>query len=435
MADNDPKDLDFDELHEAVNALMSQTQKGSPKPAKDDTKSDDKPAGPPPKKQDDPADDDNKVQVSVKRPAAAPTTTATVRPHRGSHGRAMDVVGPREKPELTPPSARARREGATLQPTQDVKPEEIAPTIVPERAPLPEASEQGGSNDLNEALASLDKHESAMDTGSTLTHQKSEMPDPLDVMGGSDKNDEPQQESDSSDAAADTDTEATNTDAPAEQPEAEEHPAPTVEPAEDEPANQLDRQESDSPFVTTKVEKRPLGAYSNVAAEPAEAEPEDSSQASTDTSPGAPEEDAPSPLPPQPQPEEFNPAVVAVESAELEDVSAEVPEAEDLPEEPAPQPAEEPQQPEQQEPENTDLRSMQIPQQYQAAEATSGDAPRPVFDTKEYHPAIEAHTGGSAHHGALGAWLMAIVLLALLIAVLGAVYYFITGGLDFSALL
>ncbi len=362
MADKNEKDLDFDELHKAVNALMDQTQKGRSRVEKQQTVRAEEPVPTQPKQVEPIPDteDDGKIQVNVKRP------TAAVAKHRGSHGRAMDVVGPIRREAPAPPSNRPKREAAAIQPTQQVKPEPVAP-VVTEPVATPDTSQ-----DLNDALATLDKQESkpAAAEMSAMTHHKNDWPDPLDVLADDDEKHH-------------------------DQPESSE-PAPTVEVKEDQPA-QDDSLESESPFVTTKVEKRPLGAYS------------DSTPAVEDEQPAA-AKDAPIHTPPQSQPEEFNPAVVAVESAESN------PRSED------------------QEDDKPDLRAMAIPQQYADSDKQDNDSSRPVFDTKEYHPAITAHSGSSSHNP-IGAWIMAIVLIGLLVGVLIGAYYLITGGLDFSALI
>jgi len=405
MADKTTKDLDFDELHKAVNALMDKAQKGgkskASKPATQPTVVDtdvpvvlDKPKDEPKVERELP--EDNNVKVTVKRPL--PNVTL----HGGSHGRAMDVISPRSsRPEIAPPSVSAKREAPTLQPTtRDIKPEPAAPVAAEQRDAL--SLKQPGSPDLNEALASLDMEDAPTlktDNAPTMTHQKNEWPDPLDMHDDAAKPE------------------------PAEESVAPE-PTQTAEPAKDEsPTMQKDEAEPDvpetsSPFLTTKVEKRPLGAYSDAPAEQdiSRVDPQTESAEPNVGNPVPPQsdKDAPNPLSQQAQPEELSPEVVAVESSEPE-FSPEGISEDDVTQ-------------------SADLRSMSIPSQYRDdPDKADEDKQRPVFDTKEYHPAIEAHVG-SHKHSAAGSWVMAIILLIVLIALLGAAYYFITGGLDFSSL-
>lgn len=360
MADNSTKDLDFDELHKAVSQLMDKTQKGRAKRAKADTKPIVDEAGLQPKPDNpasgeqvkaaaEPATEENtNITVNVKRPLPSLTN------HKMSHGRAMDVIGPREQRQATAPSQAVKRQAQALQPT--------GPLVVPDREPLAKKPQE--PNELDEALASLNKQSNTQppEGGPTLTHQKDELS-------------ETEVASDALKEQADT--------------------AKDNEP------------ENTTPFITTKVEKRPLGAYA-VAEAPTGAEtPKDDQKPQADSPQQAAKEDAPSAVPAQPQPEEFAPAVVAVESTESEATPAS-----DLADQ--------------------DLRAMGIPQQYHEQQANQDDSPRPVFDTTQYHPAIEAHT--TTHRSSAGTWVMGILFVLLLVVVLGAVYYFLTGSLDFTAL-
>ncbi len=475
MADDNSKDIDFDELHQAVNALMDKAQKGGSKPktasvsVKDEpVKADEPVAQDEPVASDEPApvavapdpvaaapsDDDSKVMVSVKRP-----TAPVLNQHKASHGRAMDVVSPRSKPEIAPPSASAKREALTLQPTHsDVKPEPVASVVVaPDHERL--ADDKEDSSDLNEALAKLDMQATAKSiSGPTMTHQKSEWPDPLDLAADDKKPDDQDEPADDAAPAESQDDHEEpeeqpgpigepaeepeepaqpEVEAPAEEPEDDHEEPPSIEPDEPdeaptEPAAPSESEESEekadspeepkdetsnSPFVTTKVEKRPLGAYADaIPAEP-QVKPEDSpqpAQPANDASvPNADQKDTPNSVPMIAQPAELSPAVVAVESAEPEFSPTDAPEPESS--------------------DKGDLRTMAIPQQYKETEKPEEESTRPVFDTKEYHPAIEAHT--TPHRSSVGTWAMALILLGLLVGVLAAAYYFITGGLDFSALL
>jgi hypothetical protein len=387
MADKSSKDLDFDELHKAVSVLMDKAQKNKAKKSNPVSKPVDELQGSGPandmraqKASELELVDDGKIAVNVKRPLLALTTA-----HKVSHGRAMDVVGPRDSRPTLAPTAAVKRQAASLQPPCEVKPEPFAPAIVPDPKPAGEPTKD--SNELNEALASLSMQNDVKPMASpTMTHQKSEL--------------------------VELATDSSNSKTEDAIPVADEPEDQSVEDMDSTDITTDKEPENTSPFVTTKVEKRPLGAYADVAGMPEQtkkSEPEDSS--ATVTEPDGVDKDQtdiPNPLPSQPQPEELGPAVVAVESSE--------PEFNRLPDTNGEQ----------------DLRTMAIPQQYKEPESAEDDSPRPVFDTKEYHPAIEAHTG--AHHSSAGTWTMGVVLLLLLVGLLVAVYYFMTGSLDFSAL-
>lgn len=318
------KELDFDELHQAVNALMDPPGKSKKAPAESRTQASVASEPPhttaPPKT----ASEDT-IAVTVKKPLPKIATS------RGSHGRAMDVVGPKAPSKLTPPSSQTKRLAPTLQPTKaTIEAEEPTPQVLPHQ-PAPQVSEAP-------ALG--------------------EWPDPLDVHGFSLQDDKTP-----------------------------------------------DAQETSTPFVTKKVEKRPLGAY----AETTKAD----SVTSEDTMPS--NEDVPEPNKPTlttvQQPKELSPEVMAVESAEAEF---------------HPEPA-------QQEPEAPsadDLRQMAIPQQYKTNDKEVSSQERPVFDTKEYHPAIEAHSTRRSK-----GWLALVIFALVLIATLAGAYYIMTGGFDFSMLL
>src|SRR6266550_1730625 len=125
-----------------------------------------------------------------------------------------------------------------------------------------------------------------------------------------------------------------------------------------------------SPFLAqTKVAKRPLGAYSDFSPK---SEPE---------SPATPEPEAPANEEPKPEP---------------------------------------PHQPEKKEPvSQNDLHNtamMSIPQQYHTQATPVDDAPRPIFDTKEYHPPL-LEEAGHEHRGGGSMWsklFIALVVLVLL---------------------
>lgn len=343
------KELDFDELHQAVNALMDEAGKPKVKkiPAESRATAPSTPAAARPA-----TSNAESIPVSVKR------TLPKVNSGRGARGQAMDVVGPKPAVKVTPPSAKPKRLAPSLQPVNKITPE----PPVPQPPAMPDTP--------------LDQPEDpAQKTGPTMTHTDHTWPDPLDLK----------QE------AAAAEVEKAHLDAKPEE-------------------------ESATPFVTTKVEKRPLGAYTETAKpeEPApevpvpkEETPADPVLANID------EPSKPSQMAVQ-QPKELSPEVVAVESAEPEFH----PETTVKPESNDP-------------PTQDELRTMAIPQQYQTTEKEASAEERPVFDTKEYHPAIEAHTSRPRSN----AWVMIIIFIVVLGLTLAVAYYVITGGFDLSALL
>jgi hypothetical protein len=406
-------DLDLDELHQQVSKLMDQASK--PKAKKAHIKSADKVEAPKeaPKEEPKPEpkvetkaeepkrEESTSIAVSVRRPPVA-----QIVPRR--KGVAMDIVQP-SKPGLEPPSVRASRTSATLQPTGHVEPEPPRPretTTVTEPPKHDDVSE--------ETLASLNLQADApRKTVEPDPEHKSAFPDPLDVhgfTGEEDKKPEP--------TPAPTMQAEEKPDTPAEAPadhekeEAPVEPAPAAAPAE-----------AGTPFVNAKVEKRPLGAFANNTEPEAPAEP-----ASAETVEVAPEEskdgqpkeeklaDAAVTVPPPPK--ELNPELVAIESSEPEFTPV-VP--------PPPPAADKPTT-------VNDLRQMSIPHQYKESDVESSKDDRPIFDTKTYHPPIapvaKAHKGGGSKAG-----MMLTLILIILMVVAGVVaYYVATGGVDLERL-
>jgi cobalamin biosynthesis Mg chelatase CobN len=172
--------------------------------------------------------------------------------------------------------------------------------------------------------------------------------------------------------------------------------APTMEQKQPSSDALLDEAAVSTPFVKTKVEKRPLGAYA-------------------DATPPAPEE-----------PKEENgdkPEIVSVtdqapSKGEMAAASIQSNQHMDKPDD--------------SETDMNQLRSMSIPQQYHAAEQKQSGEVHNLFDTKEYHAAPQqivhpAKKGGSA-------WfvIMVIVLIVLLVAAVTVGYFMMTGTLDLS---
>lgn len=369
MAD---KDLDLDELHQAVNQLMQKPAKKSAakKPSTDEPKPVTKAVA---------IEDSHKIEV--RRPLP---NIAVSRPR----GRTMDVIGPKAAPKADPPSAAVKRQAAVVMPTRPVEPAPIerpkadapkdrsaigmdqtaAQSLAVNYNQPSDPDEDGPAEDI---LASLDMQTSPTPP-TTMTHQKAPVVE-------------------------------------AKEPEPPTPPEPghAVEPAEpsidehltdDKKAEQADDTEkpagdSDTPFVNTKVEKRPLGAYA----------------------PDKPTEDEDLNLNATGQgTKELSPEVVAVESSDQE-FRADAPKFPD-------------------EDDLSDLRQMSIPKQYQESEKPPSTGERPVFDTKDYHPPIQQGKA-AAHHGSHGfGWIIILVFAILLIGALGFAYFLMTGGLDLSIL-
>lgn len=335
------KELDFDELHQAVNALMDEAGKPKvkkiPAEARTEAAAGSAPAAPKERVESEP----ETVPVSVKR--SLPKVTSG----RGNRGQTMDVIGPKASSKITPPSAQAKRLAPSIKP--------VSPTITPEKpVAKPEA----------QTITPLDQPDDpAQKTGQTMTHQDHTWPDTTD------------EHSYKQEAAA----------------------------AKAEEADSQKSEESTTPFVTTKVEKRPLGAYAETPkAEDAVPEPEEAPAEEPVGEPSKPGQTAIQ------QPKELSPEVVAVESAEPEFHPETTVKEEGAPATP------------------DDLRTMAIPQQYKTEEKETNTKERPVFDTKEYHPAIEAHTSGHRSN----AWVMILIFVLVLGGTLAVAYFIITGGLS-----
>lgn len=166
-----------------------------------------------------------------------------------------------------------------------------------------------------------------------------------------------------------------------------------------------------TPFLPeAKVEKRPLGAFSNF--KPAAAEPKT-------------EEDIPAPEMPKPQ-DELTPEKDGTFKEPEPEVSK--PEKEE-PKPEAAKPSEKPDEPTA--PEKPDLHGkamMSIPQQYHTEAKPTDKATRPIFDTKEYHPPL-AEDAGHEHRGGGSMWgkIFIAFVVVVLLAVAGyfAYIYFV----------
>jgi hypothetical protein len=338
------------------------------------------------------------TRVTVNRPVRVPE-------RRRTHPGAMDIIQPAAVPKA--PSARAGREAPSLQPTSQVAPEPTQPVAAPQHEPIalpdpvtpelsvPEKPAPAAPHDdvSDEVLASLSMIDEPQAPKITDEPPKSKpaptgkssdgWPDPLDFH---DFGDEPS--ADPSKAPAHS-ADALLADEPAGEPK--EMP-PTMD---TEPVSVTDRHDdaavSSSPFLTTKVEKRPLGAYAATA--PAVTEPaQPAVLPQTDNQ--VPHEDT----------SKHEMAEASFESKQHLN-----------------------------EPEDMDsLRQMAIPQQYQAAAHQPKEDVRPVFDTKEYHAAPQ-HMH-AAHKSSPWVAVSIVVLVVLIIAALLVGYFMMTGTFDITTL-
>lgn len=408
------KDIDFDELHEAVNAAMD-GGKAKPKKSKvahskknDEVKST---VEPQPEKMEPPQAVEPKGEtVRVRRPLPKLATH-----QRTQRGMAMDIVPPKPVAAVPPPSARPARTAPSLQPTGPVTPEPTKPAEAP--TPKPTVPETPEPTDDMLASINMDESRHQVDTidKNTRNPHASQWPDPLEVHGFNDK--------DKSEAPQET-AEPKKEEAPLSQPTTQPptettaplQPEPTTAPPETpkpEPAPSIES----SPFVSTNVEKRPLGAYANQPSAPGVSKPDPAPAVTTEPTvdselPAKQKTDLDEPQPPLQQ--ELSPEVVAVESQEPEFT-------------PGIQPATRTE-------DTTDLHSvsqMAIPKQYKETEYAPSTEERPVFDTKEYHPPIApAH---AAHRtGSPWGMVMIVVLILLLIGSGLLAYLVMTGTLDIT---
>lgn len=368
------------------------------------------------------------LHVSVNRPMPR------VPERRRMHPGAMDIIQPSISPKMTAPSSRPGRLATNLQPTQDVKPEPRIPATISKPEPVaepdglqfkdeaslavtatPEKTTEHTSDASHEVsdevLASLSLIDEPKPAQNILASepkaeskpadqlkQQDGWPDPLDFHDFGDK---PAESTPSTVAPAASDAASVSSTAPelasqslsAESElhaEAQPHDMPPT--MDTEPVSVTDKHDDaanlgSSPFVTTKVEKRPLGAFADAAHEPPKA--------------ALPEADAHVPH------ESTNKEDLA--SASLE--SKQHLEAHD-------------------EHDPTDLRSMTIPPQYHQAEQKPHDDIHHMYDTKEYHAAPQhMHT---AHKSSPALVVSIVVLVVLIIAALAVGYLMMTGALDLS---
>ncbi|HET9411738.1 MAG TPA: hypothetical protein VFO38_02735 [Candidatus Saccharimonadales bacterium] len=397
------KELDLDELHQQVSKLMDQT--GKAKPKRQAAKSEPKPSPRPSVKVTErpvakvaakPAASDKGETIAVRRPSAV-----KVLPKR--RGIAMDVVQAAKEPPIKPPSSRAGRTAPTLQPTGSVTAEQPQPApsrpqaqeqkVVAAPAPVQPTTTEDVSDDTLAAINLQADGTAPMGGSVPAPHPavRASFPDPLEVHG-----------------FADTPAKQKETPAPEPAPELQTASEKSWDPLLDEPqepAPQMSEppatpaaNESASPFVNAKVQKRPLGAFAATTPPSAvEPEPAPAPEEPKDT-PDVPE---PAPAEVQASPQELSPEVLAVESAELEH--------------PATSSVDQ-------------LRGTSIPQQYHATETSVKQDDRPVFDTKNYHTPLQP--GAGRPHGSRAGSALTIVLILLLVVAGVAAYFVATGSID-----
>lgn len=442
------KDLDFDELHEAVNKLMVQAQKPKTKrePAKSVAKAvsrpsvkvaerpakDEKPAKPAEKEAPKPTqEDETPVNITVR-------TKPAVKVLPKKRGMAMDVVQAAKPSAVAPPSARAARTAPTLQPTGPVTPEPPKPretsVVPPAEAPAP-----AESNDVSDdMLASLNMQTDGDEQKKTLFEDEkpaaSVFPDPLEVHGFTDDKvaiPEPTPvapAADTTPVAAEHDPLLDDTDA---QPAANDwhmpaasdeqkppEPTPAAEPETQAKPAEIAPELPATPFVNTKVEKRPLGSFAAAPA-PAPAQPTltKTDNPVTPQSPAADDEKPePAAIDTPATPAELKPEIVAVESAEADYAKAGWEKPQD--DEPV-----------------GDLRHMSIPQQHHGHDKAPAKDERPVFDTKNYHPPLQPVATAKHHTGSKAGAILTVILIILLIAAGVGAYFVATGSIDLTSLL
>lgn len=354
-------DLDFDELDRAVNSLINRDESA---PAKQSTPTDTSapasPATPAPPAHTSPAQvviPKRTAPLGAKRsfvPAAA----------RGSRGGVIDIVAPsaNRQPARTAPQIKPISDVASLSapkaPVSAPAPVEVEAVTTPQPAPKPAWPDPLDA----EELATPVSHAPAPDAAEPAPPH----PEPA----------EPEQEI---------------TPPPLKPGQSDEVPVTPEEPL---------NEEKTTPFVAAskKVEKRPLGAYSDYAPaeEPSRSQPEQPPAANALTD--------------EPVPPELSPEVLAAESneenpkkkAETKKASAQKAET----------PAETMHQ----------TAMLSIPKQYKTTEKPLDTSTHPIYDSKEYHPPLlEPQAAGKKSKR----WLQIgiIIVILIILAVIGFLAY------------
>jgi hypothetical protein len=287
----------------------------------------------------------------------------------------MDIIQPTVQ-KASAPSSRPSRTAPTMQPTQHAAPEPVQPIPTPAVEPPQPAKHDDVSDDVLAALNMLDEPKPATTASAAEPKKEAEnWPDPLDFHDFEGKDD------------AKT-AEVPQVAIPALEPK---EPAPTMAA---EPTAASAEETPSTPFVMTKVEKRPLGAFASHSPEPTPSTP-----------------------------------------AEVPTEGAPVPTAETSKQDMAQASLESTQHVGHDEPEHDmgDLRQMAIPQQYHTDQPKTHDEVHSLYDTKEYHAAPQAiHT---VHRS--GPWLTVsvVVLIVLIIAAVAIGYFMMTGTFDLSKII
>lgn len=384
------EDLDLDELDQAVNKIMTKPAKRGHKKAQSITP----PAAPASVQVASsvmPTEDPKPAEPSVPSVSGPRNSTGTsvpvsrpmpkVPPRRRMHPGAMDIIQP-NTPKMGAPSATPGRSGRDISPVKPVAPEPPRPVTQP--APIPAPSPRSNPEDeaaevADEVLATLTlqdqpAHKPPEPAAPVATpkpapkREDSSWPDPLDFHDFSDTKEK--------EKPAETKLED----------------APSMDQKRADPDTLMDDAATSTPFVTTKVEKRPLGAYANVAAQtPGKPEPEEVSV--TDEAPSKGEM-----------------AAAAIKSNQHVE------------------------RPDEDEHDMNKLRNMSIPQQYHTAEQKPSDEVHSLFDTKEYHAAPQPIAHAAKKGGSAWFVIMVVVLIVLLIAAVVVGYLMMSGNLDINKL-
>ena len=353
-------DFDFEELDKAVNALATKThdEHGGPDPAVNsqaalDTTSQPVTSSSMPVSQSSVPESARPAQEPEPKRSLSPSPPA--RPQK--HGARLGDVRPRRQGsfmDIVPPAGPRKmgaRVGVSLQPVS--KPEDVIPEL-PKEESQPQA-DRPRSAVQPESAPTPRPSEDAQPASQPDKPDEVSWPDPLDFNGS--------------------------------------------EVAKEDKQGQTDQPEPSSPFLAeAKVEKRPLGAFSNFRpaqeAEKSAPEPDHLLAETTDSADElTPKQDGIFKEPEKPK---------APLADFKSDKKSEAPEAKS-----------------ESEPSSPDLHSaamMSIPQQYRTEKKETDTTSRPIFDTKEYHPplleaAVHEHRGGGSMWGKLFIALVVLVLL------------------------
>ena len=389
------KDLDFDELDQAVSSVLggdSPEEKKETKPEAESTV----PIAPVP-------DAHNQHPTSSPIAPVAERTgsmTAAVSPAVRRRGQFLDMVHPSadmtSRTNVTAPAARKKiapvSSDVSAPPTSEEKANESAALAAAESEIVPTlaVTTPEPTNDL--ATVAPDpmtpKPEFSDVTPDEAPDAKKDVawPDPLDIVSAA--SNEPTTEP----AKEPTDT------------------TDDVAVASAELVMPVAPEASPTPFVTdAKVDKRPLGAFGSIETpEPADGDvetDESNSETALSSSANLDEQRTPDVTPPELQPD-----VVSVESADKEFASETTDSDHDVDSS-------------DEKPENSGL-SQSISQQYRTPAETPDAAPHPIFDTDEYHqPLLPA----SNQHKKRG-WLVVVIILVLLVVGAALGYFAFIAG-------